>query len=123
MTERYKPQHYEMVNDWFKSRKGDSIPEQFLAPTGFIVPGVAVGFLIKTDCNVCFFEPFISNPKATTELRIKALDEIVTMLEREAANLGYRFVYGLATAPTMLEHGKNHGWVNIGNHTVIVKEL
>lgn len=122
MVERYKPHQYEMVNDWFKDRKGDSIPEPFLSPTGFIVPGVAVGFLIKTDCNVCFLEPFISNPKASKELRSIALNDIMEHLEREASKLGYRFIYGIATASTMIEYALKRGWTDMGNSTVLAKE-
>jgi len=123
IVERYKPTQYEEINTWFKERKGDSIPEAFLSPTGFIVPGVAAGFLIKTDCNVCFLEPFISNPKAPKELRELALEGIVEALENEATKLGYRFCYGIATAPTMIEHGMKRDWVSMGQMTVIIKEL
>jgi hypothetical protein len=123
MTERYQPWMYDTVNDWFYQHKGDSIPEPLLAKTGFIVPGVAVGFLIQTDTDVCFLEPFISNPKASKELRQAGLAAIVDALEHEASRLGYRFVYGVATAPTMIEHGIGRGWVDMGDHKVIAKEL
>lgn len=114
---------YEMINEWFKDRKGDSIPEAFIPPTGFIVPGVAAGFLIKTDCNVCFLEPFISNPKANKDLRKKALSDIMARLEIEASKLGYRFAYGVSTAPTMIDHALNQNWTSMGNMTVVAKEL
>lgn len=111
-----------MINQWYKDRKCDSLPEPFLPPTGFIVPGVAVGFLINTDCNICFLEPFISNPKASQELRSLALNDIMEHLEREASKLGYRFIYGIASAPTMIEHAVKRKWINMGNSTVLAKE-
>jgi hypothetical protein len=120
---RYTPDMYDQINDWFRSRKFDSIPSKFLSHTGFIVPGVAVGFLIETNTAVCFLEPFISNPKAPKELREKSLAGIVEALEQEASKLGYRFCYGIATSPTMIDHGLKRGWLDMGDYKVIVKEL
>lgn len=120
---RYTPDQYNEVNSWFKQHKGVDIPEQFLPPTGFVVSGIAAGFLIKTDCNVCFLEPFIANPKADKEVRSTAIASIVESLEKEAKSLGYRFIYGIATAPTMIKHGTDRGWLNMGDSTVIIKEI
>lgn len=123
MIERYAPHQYSMINQWFRDHKGENIPESFLPQTGFIVPGVAVGFLINTDCNVCFLEPFISNKNVTKELRTQALADIMVRLEREAYHLGYRVVYGISTAPTMIDHALTNNWINMGNMTVVAKEL
>lgn len=123
MMKRYDPNMYDQINEWFRDHRGDSIPEALLSKVGFIVPGVAVGFLIQTDTDVCLFEPFISNPKVPSELRETSLAGIVESLELEASKLGYRFCYGIATAPTMIEHGVKRDWVVMGNYTVIAKEL
>lgn len=123
MMKRYDPAMYEQINEWFKDHKGDSIPEAMIPKVGFYVPGVAAGFLINTDTPICFLEPFISNPKAPKELRSKALEGIVECLEAEAVKLGYRYVYGISTAPTMLNLVKSKGWVDLGSQTVVAKEL
>jgi hypothetical protein len=124
MIERYTPHHYNMVNNWFKERKGDNIPEAFIPATGFVVPEIAAGFLIKTDCNVCFLEPFIANPNASSEVRDKAIVSILNNLEKEAIKLGFKYVYGISTAPTMIQRAEDNGWVNIGsNYTTLAKEL
>ena len=67
----------------------------FLSDIGFVVPGVASGFLVTTNVNCCFLEPFISNPKAPKELRDKALKEILESLEDKASKIGIRLIYGV----------------------------
>lgn len=123
LMKRYDSSMYNEVSKWFKEHRGDNIPEDLLSEVGFIIPGVAVGFLIKTNTSMCLFEPFITNPEASKEDRDWALAFIVTCLEHEALRLGYKSCYGIATAPTMIEHGRKLGWRNRGPYIVITKEL
>lgn len=123
MLRRYKLSDYEEVNSWFRKYKGNDFPKEHLAPTGFIVPGIAVGFLIKTDANCCFLEPFIANTDASPEDRDKALTQILTSLISEAKALDFNFIFGISTAPTMIERALKLGFQNEGVSTLVMKEV
>lgn len=115
---------YKEINEWFYSRKGEYFPLKFLSQTGFIVPGVAVGFLIKTDVNVGILEPFISNPRAPEKERDEALNMILETLCNQAKSIGYRAVFGFSTAQTMLNRALKQDFdILETNSTTVVKEL
>lgn len=115
---------YKDINAWFHERKGEYFPIKFLAQTGFIVPGVAVGFLIKTDAYVGILEPFISNPAAPEKERDEALNMILKKLTEHAKNIGYRAVFGFSTAQTMIDRALKQDFDILEiNSTTVVKEL
>lgn len=115
---------YKDINSWFYSRKGEYFPIKFLSQTGFIVPGIAVGFLIKTDANVGILEPFISNPQAPEKERDEALNMILETLCNHARHIGYRAVFGFSTAQTMITRALKQDFEILEiNSTTVVKEL
>lgn len=118
----YNITDYETVNKWFTDQRVYSIPADFLSDIGYIVPGVAVGFLVKTNINCCFLEPFIANPDAPVSIRDEALREILRKLEDTAKSMGIRMVYGIATSPTMINRALDSGWVDLGKSTLLTKE-
>lgn len=115
---------YSDINAWFHERKGEYFPVKFLSGTGFIVPGVAVGFLIRTDANVGILEPFVSNPHAPEKERDEALNKILKKLVDHAKSLGYRAVFGFSTAQTMIDRALKQDFDILEiNSTTVVKEL
>lgn len=122
MIQKYGKSNYLEVHEWFKAQKGVSILEDMLSPIGFIVPGVAAGFLVLTNVNCCFFEPFIANPKASKPARDEALVMILRELQNKSKELGIKMIYGVSTSPTMIKRALNSGWLSLGLSTLVCKE-
>lgn len=107
-----------MISKW------SGVPLTILPKTGLIVPNVAVGFLVSTDTNYCFFEPFIGNPKVDKEERNTALFTIIDGLIDEAKRMGYDLIFGVLSHPKMIERGLERGFVKIiGNQQIIGRKL
>lgn len=115
---------YNEINSWYHERKGEDFPRRYLSPTGVIVPGVAVGFLIQTDAHFGILEPFISNPAASKEDRDTALIMILNKLTDMAKKIDYRVVYGFSTNPPMITRALSQGFeIQELNSTTVKKEL
>lgn len=115
---RYEREDFNMIKEW------SSVPLTILPKTGLIVPNVAAGFLVSTDTNYCFLEPFIGNPKADKEERDIALFTIIDGLIDEAKRLGFDLVFGVLSHPKMIERGLKRGFVKIiGNQQIIGRKL
>lgn len=110
------------VCGWFHSRNIE-LTSDYLPETGFIEPGIAAGFIYKTDANFCIFESFVSNPNTTKEEREHALSSIVTNMIEEAKKLGFKDAYGFATSQSMIRHGLEQGFKKVEVCTTIIKDL
>lgn len=122
MLREYTKEDYIEVSGWFHSRS-ISITEDYLPPTGFIVPGIAAGFVYATDANFCIFESFIGNPQVSKEERQKALREIVPAMIREAKEMGYSQAFGFATSQTMIQIGYENEFKFVETCSTIVRNL
>ena len=122
MVREYTKYDYDEVSSWYHSR---SIPitEDYLPQHGFIIPGVAAGFLYATDSNFCIFESFIANPEADRDHRKEGLRLIVEQMIKKAKNLGYRNAYGFATSQTMIQIGAEQGFKFVETCSTIIKDL
>jgi hypothetical protein len=109
MVRKYKKSDYNEVSSWFHERSIE-ITEAYLPETGFIVPGVAAGFIYKTDSNFCIFECFIANRNKTYAERETALTKIVSCMIGEAKEMGFERVYGFATSQNMIRRGMEQGF-------------
>lgn len=112
----------EEVMGWFHSRKIE-MTSDYLPETGFIAPGIAAGFIYKTDGNFCIFEAFISNPNTTKKERESALSSVVTHMIEEAKKLGFKDAYGFATSQSMIRHGMEQGFRYVETCSTIIKDL
>ena len=122
MVREYTRDDYKEVSGWFHKR---SIPitEDYLPKHGFIVPGIAAGFIFSTDSNFCIFECFVSNPNTTRSVRKEALSEIVTSMIQKAKELNFKEAYGFATSKTMIQIGEEQGFKFIEKCDSIVRQL
>jgi hypothetical protein len=80
------------INSWREARKVPIIPRELYAPRGYIVDGVAAGFLTTTDTKACFVENMVTNPKAYKEDREEAVLKILQRLEEDAVKMGYKYL-------------------------------
>lgn len=119
---KYKTEDYPEVLSWWEARK-IRMPEDVLSSIGSIVPGIAAGFLIRTNTSACIFEPFIANPRASKEDRNTALNAIMVDLVQEARLLGFKRVFGFSSNEPMIERALKVGFQVVEESTTVVKEL
>jgi hypothetical protein len=98
-------------------------PIQAPPRVGFIVPGVAAGFLYQTDSDVALLEGYVTNPKASSTERHQALDGITQKLLESAADLGFRTVWAITKDAGISLRAQKHKMTRLGSFTVLVKEL
>lgn len=119
----YNAKDFLDIAQWFKDR-GMSVPFPYDLPTcGKIVPGVAVGFLIKTDTNSAMLDFFVTNPKARMTDRGRAIDLITKGLLLKAKSLGFSRVRCDSQIDTIKKKALSLGFRCSGDHTVFCKEI
>src|SRR5258705_9376147 len=94
-VDRYDPlKHYLTFASWYAPRVATVVGPEFLPKVGFVVPGVAMGFLYQTDSAVAHIEGLVANPKVSGEDRLRAIDEVVHAIIGEARKLGFKVLQG-----------------------------
>ncbi len=104
--------HEPMLSRWVKERGiADSAgPADLYPATGFVVDGIAVGFLYRTDAAALgWLDGIVTDPKASKDARATALRVLVTELYAEARRQGVRLVWATTSAPSLVELGKACG--------------
>lgn len=111
---------FEEIESWYMTRSVAMPPETAFPKIGYIVPGIAAGFLIQTDTDLAVLEPFVSNPEKSIEDRDLALVLIMGKLVEKARSLGYRSVFGFSTHIGMVKRAVDMGFriVEHGSTTV-----
>jgi hypothetical protein len=106
-------QHFAEVLRWFQLFGETMVPEA-LPQTGYIVPGVAAGFLYRTDSSVCWVESLVANKEVPKEERTRALDAIVIALCQDAKKLGFKLVLGSTQLDAVVKRAQRLGWSYMG---------
>jgi hypothetical protein len=90
--------------------------------TGLIVPGVAIGFLVKTDTSWCIIEGYCTNPEAPAKERNLALDEITDGLLKMSKTLGFSIAVALFSDDSIGHRALRHGLRDMGLYRMMTKE-
>ncbi|WP_224240619.1 hypothetical protein [Hyalangium gracile] len=106
-------QHFTEVARWFELFNETMVPEA-LPQTGYIVPGIAAGFLYRTDSSVAWVESLIAFKEAPKDVRDRALDAIVVALCRDARKLGFKTVLGSTQLEAVVKRAQRLGWDYMG---------
>lgn len=117
----YTPNDYQMISSWYGDRRKAPIDRELL-PRGFVVDGVAAGFLHIADGGVAFMESFVTNPSATPMQRHNALNEIVSALTRLAENNGARGIIALTRDDGIANRARSAGFAE-KDYRVFIKQL
>ena len=115
------PQDFHQIFSWYERRNLAHPPFELYPPRGFIVTGVAAGFLIKTDCNIAFLEHFISNPDRSKEHRADALDKIAERLIEACRVTGVIAIYALTDHPSIEGLTEKYGFKKAPDKKIWVK--
>lgn len=119
----YEPkQHFEQVLQWLRMR-GESTSPDRLPKTGYVVPGIAAGFLYRTDSSIAWIDSLVASKERTREERSEALDAIVQALRDEARRSGFSSLLGYTLYPVVVDRALRLGWeyVRGGYHLVVVE--
>jgi len=101
------------VNEWHRMRNLGPIHSAQLPDIGYIEPGVAAGFLYRTDSVYGLIDGFISNPLAPKVKAARALQAIAETILREVDRLKLRPLV-IARAPSMGKLAMKLGGKSIG---------
>lgn len=117
-------QDYFSIAVWWNEQKWTSIPQDHLPEHGFIVEGIAAGFLYKTDSKFALLEFVIANPSTSKEERSEALDLIIDNLLNLAKELEFKSVFSSITHPKLVNRYKEHGFtVTDENMTNLIRRV
>ena len=112
-VERYDPQrHFEDFTAWYAPRLEAPVGPEFLPKVGYVVPGLAMGFLYQTDSAIAHIEGLVANPGAQGQARTQAIDEVVIAIIDEAKRLGFKTLHGLTELPVIVERAKRLGFID-----------
>lgn len=122
LSRKYSNEDLGTILGWFKDRNIE-LDASYIPKLGFIVPGVAAGFLMETNTKACILEPFIANPKTNSEQRNYAITVIMGDLINAAKSLGYTRIFGFASHRRMVSRAITWGFVKVEDSVTVVKEL
>jgi len=120
----YVPElHFETVRSWMEARN-EVITLDALPQTGFIIPGMAAGFLYRTDSSVAMIEGLVAAPGVEREVRDQAVDAIVLAVIAEAQRLGFKTLTGTTVLEAVVKRAERLGFIYVGgNFHLIVRPL
>lgn len=120
-------QHLSLLGSWLRGRgQADGAGPASLYPAvGFVVDGIAIGFLYQTDApGVAWVDGFVTHPESKPEERAKALRELVEALYAKADALGITVVWSSTAIPSLVELGQACGaQIYQRKHVCLVRTL
>lgn len=105
--------HYEMISLWYKDHGLLPVDSLLFPEIGYVVPGVAAGFLYKTDSKLGIIENIISNKRSEKNERDRSLNAIVENLIITAQALGMRLLVAFTELPVVSTRAKFHGFEKV----------
>jgi hypothetical protein len=119
----YTNSDYAEINSWFKAHGMPSPSADLLPSNGFIVPGVAAGFVYLTDSSVSILDSFISNPDSDDDDRSDAIDWIAIHLTNLAMMNGTKLLICNTKIKAVRDRVLTLGFTDTGKHDSFAKEL
>lgn len=111
------------MNRWYLARGANGISRFGDLPTlGFIVPGVAAGFMYVVEGRFGILEGFVSNPEYSRQLRKDALDVITDLLINHAKTVGLGSIMAFTQSEPIKERCVQYDFRPIGQFHLFVRE-
>lgn len=120
---RYVPSDLSEINAWHRAWGVPELPSGSLPEFGLIEPGVAAGFLYRTDSGMALIEGLISNPRSGRDDRNAALDAIGDELVAEAERQGFRWLLAISRNQNVQARAVRHGFRDSGKYAIMAKEI
>jgi hypothetical protein len=116
----YVPElHFDSIKGWLQLWN-ESMTQDALPQTGFIIPGKAAGFLYRTDSSVALIENLVAAPGMSREERTGYVDAIVAAICKEAARLGFKLLLGYTQLDAVVKRAERFGFTYIGSNFHVV---
>lgn len=111
------------LNAWYQAHGYGPLRPGELPATGFLVEGIAAGFLYRTDSDTVILEGFVTNPEASSESRYHALLEVHTALMTAAKQSGARRVVALTADDSLKQRARDQGFTSLGLFELLERPL
>ncbi len=106
----FKPRDLFSINKWLKLHKKKPVTFAELPIVGFVVPGVAIGFIRACEGGVGIFESLVSNPRASSATRHAAMSSIY---DKVMACSEFERIIGFSIDSGALCRASNAGWLTL----------
>lgn len=104
------PEDYPEISAWARARGISGLKPDVVPPQGFIAPGIACGFMARTNTGIALLDHFCSNPEATREGRDLVLARIAELLLAAGKATGVRVFYAITTSEKIRALCRKHGF-------------
>lgn len=99
-------------------------PKWAFSNEGFIVPGVAAGFLYLTNSSIAYIDFYITNPDAGVRDRMRAVHKITeTIIGSAKVNHDVKMLYCNSKIRSIQNLAKYFEFKSLGKHAVFCKNL
>lgn len=123
MIRAFNKSDYEEIATWYAGRDQPIPTPKALPEIGYIEPGVAAGFLFRTDANWCLIESYIAHPNSDSKVRSEALDLITFALIQTAKEMGFRHIVSMTKNEAIIQRAKKHDFKSMGQYEMLSKEI
>lgn len=117
----YRPEDLIEINEWYSLRQMTPMRADIIPKVGYIVEGVAAGFLYQTDSSMCLFDGFIANPLAERHEREEGLDKITDALISQAEKLNFYSIVAMTKHEVIRERCRKYHFAPKGEYHVYVR--
>lgn len=114
-TVEFRFKHLVHINRWLTKRGRGAVKLNDLPSTGYLVPGVAVGFVRECEGGYGIVDSLVSNPLASSAARHKAFEAIYKEI---LSNPKFKKLIGFTVDEGALIRAKAHGFREIA-YTVL----
>ena len=121
----YEPTRHEAsLREWAAHRSNLHVQFDLLPPTGFVVEGLAMMFMYRTDGPVVLIEGLVTNPESDPVRRGAAIERAAGALFDCARREGFRVVLAMTPRGAIVDRAKKLGFAaGDGNQTFISREV
>lgn len=124
MVRRFRPEHLAELNRWYAARDLPAVMSGVLPHVGYIAPGLAAGFLYRTDSELALLDGFISNPEAPLLDRGRAISRVLEALVEEVpAGAGVSHLIGLTRVRGMEQLVERAGFSAVGGYRLFTRKV
>lgn len=117
----FRPEDFDQINEWYALRQMAPMRRDIIPKVGYIVDGVAAGFLYQTDSSMCLLDGFIANPLAEKHERAEALDKITDALISDADRLDFFSIVAMTKNEAIRERCRKYHFSPKGEYHVYVR--
>lgn len=114
---------FEQIATWYGMREMRFPDRSLFPPTGFIISGVAAGFIYYTDSLVALIDCYISNPDTDSKTRSDALNAVTDALINSAKFHRCKMIKCDTQSEAIKKRALAHGFKTIGAYENFVMEL